>query len=164
MKRGMGARPLLKSDILLAQANTHSAAQAARYLNVSYNTYKKWARYFGVHETFKNPTGKGVHKGAPSWKTTYADTEKILRGEKIPPKTNRFRTVARILKFKFLDERCVICGESEKRITDGKATLLINFKDGNKDNWKHENLEMLCLNHFFLTVGDIVNRGRKFIY
>ncbi len=60
MKRGMGARPILKSDLDIAQANTRSAAQAARYLNVSYNTYKKWARYFGVHESFKNPTVKGA--------------------------------------------------------------------------------------------------------
>ena len=33
--------------------------------------------------------------------------------------------------------------------------LLLNFKDGNKKNYKKENIELLCYNHYFLTVGDI---------
>jgi hypothetical protein len=33
--------------------------------------------------------------------------------------------------------------------------LLLNFKDGNKKNYRKENIEFLCYNHYFLTVGDI---------
>ena len=32
---------------------------------------------------------------------------------------------------------------------------MLHFKDGNKKNYHLNNLEMLCYNHFFLTVGDI---------
>ena len=33
--------------------------------------------------------------------------------------------------------------------------LLLHFKDGNKKNYRGENIELLCYNHYFLTVGDI---------
>ena len=31
----------------------------------------------------------------------------------------------------------------------------MHFKDGNKQHYRIENLEMLCYNHYFLQVGDI---------
>jgi hypothetical protein len=33
--------------------------------------------------------------------------------------------------------------------------LLLHFKDNNKKNYKLDNIELLCYNHYFLTVGDI---------
>jgi hypothetical protein len=33
--------------------------------------------------------------------------------------------------------------------------LLLHFKDDDKQNYKLENLELLCYNCFFLTVGDV---------
>ena len=36
-----------------------------------------------------------------------------------------------------------------------KIPLLLNFKDKNKNNYRKENIELLCYNHYFLTVGDI---------
>ena len=48
-----------------------------------------------------------------------------------------------------------MCSFAERRVTDYKVPLLINFKDGNKKNWSLDNLEMLCYNHFFLHVGNI---------
>ena len=32
---------------------------------------------------------------------------------------------------------------------------LLHFKDNNKKNYKLDNVELLCYNHYFLTVGDI---------
>ena len=43
-KRGLGARPLLESEIKQVQKKARSAMEAARILGVSYNTYKKYAR------------------------------------------------------------------------------------------------------------------------
>ena len=48
MKRGLGAKPLLESEIKDAQKKARSAMEAARLLGVSYNTYKKYARKYGT--------------------------------------------------------------------------------------------------------------------
>ena len=47
-------RMLTKNMITDSQENTKSAAEASRWLGVSYNTYKKWAIYYGVFENHKN--------------------------------------------------------------------------------------------------------------
>ena len=62
-KRGLGARPLLESEIKGIQKKARSAAEAARLLGVSYNTYKKYAREYKVFEDLKNPSGIGIRKG-----------------------------------------------------------------------------------------------------
>ena len=54
-KRGIGARPLLESEIKSAQEKSRSAFEAARTLGVSYNTYKKYAQLYGIFENLKNP-------------------------------------------------------------------------------------------------------------
>ncbi len=45
-KRGLGAKPILESQIKAAQQNSNSAMEAARVLGISYNTYKKLNRFF----------------------------------------------------------------------------------------------------------------------
>ena len=40
--------------------NTISNAEAARWIGVSYNTYKKWANYYGLFESHKNQNGIGI--------------------------------------------------------------------------------------------------------
>ena len=59
-------RPLLQAEIELAIKNSKSAKGAARFLGVSYNTFKKYAQMYKnesgevLFETCKNPTGKGI--------------------------------------------------------------------------------------------------------
>jgi len=36
----------------------------------------------------------------------------------------------------------------------------LNFKDGNKRNWKLENLEFLCYNCYFLVIGDVFEKNQ----
>ena len=62
-KRGLGARPLLESEIKGIQTKARSAAEAARLLGVSYNTYKKYAREYKIFEDLKNPHGIGIRRG-----------------------------------------------------------------------------------------------------
>jgi hypothetical protein len=50
---------------------------------------------------------------------------------------------------------CYQCGFSEKRVIDYKQPLILNFKDGNKNNWKLDNLRMLCYNCYYLYVGNL---------
>ena len=45
-------------------------------------------------------------------------------------------------------EKCNNCGFEEKRLTDGKVPLVLDFEDGDRKNHKHENLRMLCFKPF----------------
>jgi len=53
-KRGLGARPIMESQIRAAQEKSKSALEAARTLGISYNTYKKYAKLYGIFEDLKN--------------------------------------------------------------------------------------------------------------
>ena len=54
---------LTKRTIETAIENTNSQSQAARWIGISYNTYKKWAKTYTLWEQHKNPSGKGIRKG-----------------------------------------------------------------------------------------------------
>jgi hypothetical protein len=64
------AKPLSKVQILAAQAKTKSNMAASRYLHVSYQHYKRWAKnyestepgYNNLFEQHKNQSGKGIPK------------------------------------------------------------------------------------------------------
>jgi hypothetical protein len=47
--------------------------------------------------------------------------------------------------------------ETEVSIQSNRVPLLLNYKDGNKKNWKQDNLELLCYNCYFLYIGDVYN-------
>ena len=53
---------ITKQMILNAQSKTKSNMEAARWLEVSYNTYKKWAKRFGIFEQHLNQEGVGIKK------------------------------------------------------------------------------------------------------
>ena len=65
--------------ILNAQSQTKSGRQASKWLGVSYNCYKKWAKYYGVFEQHLNQEGKGVKKG---WAVSTISVEDIISGKK----------------------------------------------------------------------------------
>ena len=64
------AKPLSKEKILAAMSQTLSNKAAARWMNVSYIHYKKWAKnydateegYPNLFEQHKNQAGKGIPK------------------------------------------------------------------------------------------------------
>ena len=45
--------------------------------------------------------------------------------------------------------------DQERRVLDYKIPLILHFKDNNKQHYRLDNIEMLCYNCFFLTIGDI---------
>jgi hypothetical protein len=63
----------------------------------------------------------------------------------------------RLFEEGYLQEECTLCGFNERRITDYKIPLLLNFKDKNTKNYRLDNLQVLCYNHYFLTVADVFN-------
>ena len=64
---------LTKKMVENAIENTKSNAEASRWLGVSYNTYKKWAKYYKIFNQHLNQEGKGIKKGWASYKIDIND-------------------------------------------------------------------------------------------
>lgn len=159
---------LTKDDILRAHRHTLSNKAAARYLGVSYNTYKSFAKTFVDDETGKtlfekhmNQAGKGIKKHLGGYGTTAAKRSikaplmDVLEGRIDISHYTVDILKARLIQEGFLVEECSCCGFNERRVVDYKVPLVLNFKDKNKKNWKRENLEFLCYNCYFLNIGNI---------
>jgi hypothetical protein len=67
---------------------------------------------------------------------------------------------ARLLSEGKLVEVCNSCGFSERRVTDQKIPVILNFKDGNKKNWHLDNLEFLCYNCSYLYAASPIDEKR----
>ena len=156
-------KPLTKEQIVAAMGMTKSNRAASRWLNVSYIHYKKWAKLYKDETTGKtlfevhlNQEGKGIKK----WIGNHGKTpplQDLING--IIPMTNFSPTKIKKGLFEegYLQEECTLCGFNERRITDYKIPLLLNFKDKNTKNYRLDNLQVLCYNHYFLTVADVFN-------
>lgn len=159
--RGTGAKPLLEWEIKDAQTKARSAFEAARILGVSYNTYKKYARLYGILEDLKNPSGIGIPRINPkTGKIHHLDD--ILNG--LYPNYPIWKLKSRLLNQGYMKEECSCCEFSEKRITDHKVPLILEFLDGNRKNHKYDNMRLICFNCYYLTVGNIVGRKANLYY
>jgi hypothetical protein len=150
-KRGLGAKPLLESQIKAAQEKSRSAFEAARTLGVSYNTYKKYAKLYGLFEDLKNPYGIGIEK-AKKIKNKKYHIDDLIAGKHVRYPLHKFKN--KLFDSGYVPKVCGSCGFGEERVTDGKMPLLIDFLDGNLNNRVLDNIRPLCYNCFFLLVGD----------
>jgi len=159
---GRSKFPLLKKDIEEANASTKSCSQAADHLGVAYNTYKKYAKMYGLFEEQKNPSGKGIRTGYNLHKGKYA-LDDILEGKY--PEYDPLKLKKRLIKNGYREEKCEICGFDEERITDGKVPLYLNHKNGDQSDHRAENIELICWNCAHQVVGDeILQDKRLMIY
>jgi hypothetical protein len=156
-------KPLSKEDILRAMRFTKSNRAAARYLGVSYQHYKPWAKQYKINdgdidslslfELHKNQSGKGIPKFLPNRRKDPNVKEIVETGtgwESFTPEKIKSRLIAEA----YLKDECYSCGFNERRITDYKTPLLLRFKDNNKCNYLLANLELYCYNCYFLYVAD----------
>lgn len=155
---------LTKEQIVAAQSKTRSNKAAARYLSVSYPTYREWAKLYtdpktgkNLFESHKNQSGKGVPKFLRAKGKDPALLD-IIEGRVNPASFSPKKLKTRLIAEGFLKESCYYCGFSEKRVTDEKMPLILNFKDRNKKNYKKENIEMICYNCHYLYVGDVFSQ------
>jgi len=153
-------KPITKEQILASMAKTKSNMAAARYLNCSYVHYKKWAKLYeskthdNLFEQHKNQSGVGIPKFLRVGGKEPALMD-IIEGRANASSFTPDKIKYRLITEGYLDEKCSMCGFIERRVLDYKMPLLLNFKDDNKKNYKLENIELLCYNHYFLNVGDI---------
>jgi hypothetical protein len=158
------AKPLSKESIASAMDKTKSVRGAARYLNCSYQHLKKWMKLYKdeasgktLFELHKNQSGKGVPKflsHAPFGRKEPAILD-IINGVVDPSNFNPQKIKYRMIEGGYLKEECYKCGFNERRVLDYKIPLLMHFKNGNKQNYTLENVEMLCYNCYYLSVGDL---------
>ena len=139
------------------QKHAQSAKHCARLLGVSYPTYKKYAKMYGVFENCKNEAGVGIkklNKGRKSWAL-----ENILEGNN--PSYPNWKLKRRLLSSGYMPQVCANCGYDEPRVTDNKVPLLLDYMDGNRRNHKYDNLRMLCYNCWFQINGDLFGKAMR---
>jgi len=123
--------------------------------------YKKYAKVYADEETgvslyqkHMNQSGSGIPKfligksGEPSLK-------EIIEGNASPHSFTPQKIKNKLITEGYLLERCDRCTFEERRVLDYKMPLILHFRDSNKKNYRVENLELLCYNCYFLTVGDV---------
>ena len=150
------AKPLSKEQIVAAQAKTKSNMAAARYLHVSYQHYKRYAKLYKLFANHKNQSGKGIPKFLNHNAKEPALID-IIEGRVSAASFNPQKLKYRLITEGFLEEKCSCCGFDERRVLDYKIPLILHFKDKNTNNYFADNIEMLCYNCYFLRVADVFN-------
>jgi len=155
-------KPLTKEMILAAMNKTKSNRAGARYLNVSYQHYKKWAKlyesdkeeYKSLFDEHLNQAGVGIPKflnGGGKEPPLLDIIEGRVDASSFSPEKIKYRLVTD----GHLEEKCNCCGFQERRVLDYKMPLLLHFKDNNKKNYRKENIQFLCYNCYYLSIGDL---------
>ena len=163
MADGRPEKNLSKEEIQNAYDVNKSSMAAARYLNVSYNTFKKYAKLHNVWiKGGKNPSAKGIPKVHTHSKRKL-NLEKLLNGEMNGKIMNIKRLKDRLIRELVFEEKCDNCGFDEKRIADQRAPLVLTFADDNRQNYKLENMRLLCYNCRFLLVGNLTGIQKEYL-
>jgi hypothetical protein len=161
--RGRPSKFLTKEQVLAAQSKTLSNRAAARYLGMSYPTYKQYAKLYkdeatglSLFEAHKNEAGKGIPKflNNEKKKTGLID---ILEGRVPHYHFNPKKIKHRVIFEGLIAECCNRCGFAERRVTDHRIPLILHHKDRNARNYRLENLELLCYNCSFLYVTSAIS-------
>ena len=166
--KNLGGRPFLnltESQIRYAMENTWSNKGAARFLNVSINTYLRYAKMYidsqsgldlaELHKRKPRPKQEKLsNQDARRYDNGYKEKLRDILDGLYPdyqPRPLRKRLFASGL----IPMECSSCGWNECRITDGNYPFWIAFHDGNWRNKKLENLYLLCFNCYFLQIGSL---------
>ena len=150
------AKPLSKAQIVAAQAKTMSNMAAARYLHVSYQHYKRYAKVYNLFDGHKNQSGKGIPKFLNGGKKMPAMIE-IIEGRIAATSFDPNKLKYALIEQGHMIEECTVCKFNERRVLDYRIPLLLHFKDKNTNNYSLNNVQLLCYNHYHLQVGDIFN-------
>lgn len=155
---------LTKEQIEQAMRVTPSNNAAARYLGVGIQCFKKYASMYydetgekTLYEKHKNWYGIGIPKGFAKAKESTALMD-ILEGKVSPASFTAEKLKKELIKEGLIEEKCESCGYCQKRELDYKVPVILTFRDGNKRNWKRENLFLLCHNCYYLQIGDIYSK------
>ena len=158
----MPAANVISKEMCLAAMNkTQSVKAAARYLNCSYQHLKRYMKLYQDVETgmtlfdkHKNQSGKGIPKFLSSKGKEPALLD-IIEGRIDASSFSPEKIKYRLITEGYLEEECDKCCFQERRVTDYKVPIILNFKDKNKKNYNKENIHFLCYNCYFLYIGNV---------
>ena len=156
-------KSITKEMVLSAMDKTKSVRAAARYLNCSYQHLKKYMKMYkdengvSLFEVHKNQCGKGIPKFLSNSQFSKNDPAilDVIEGRVDASHFNPQKLKYRMITDGYLKEECANCGFHERRVSDYKTPLIMHFKDGNKQHYGMNNIEMLCYNCYYLMVGDV---------
>ena len=146
---------LREEDILEAMKYTKSNNEAAKYLGISYPTYKKYAKAFvdpitgkTLWETHLNQSGLGTSRpNLSSFKEESLD--ELLRPNQTATEKRIASLKIKLLADGRLGQACSCCGYDKVRKLDNRSPLLLHFKDFDRSNWSQDNITLLCYNCAF---------------
>lgn len=128
-----------EQEFITTCQNSLTMAEAARKLNMHFNTFKRYATKFGCYST--NPGGKGTSKPRPR----KILTKDILLGKY--PDYETYKLKMRLIREGYIEDKCQYCGWSEKRKPEDEFTPCeLHHADGNPRNHLLSNLRMCCPN------------------
>ncbi len=156
---------ITKEHVEIAMHHTSSNSAAARYLGITFGTYKKYASLYkdingiSLYDKHNNRGGIGIKKA--NGKKLY---EKLLRevvtGKIIPPDFRVKYLKERLVTEGYKIACCEQCGYKEKRKLDGKVPLILTFRDADKKNWLLYNLQFLCYNCYYISISDVFSESQ----
>ena len=144
---GEMGRPSLnitKKQINYAIQSTQSMKKAADYLNVSYKTFKKYAKIYELWAPLSS--NKGIRRNSFSNTFGKYDIGAILSGE-YPSPYREEKLMLKAFREGMIECKCSNCSADyshwEKK---SPPPLVIDFLDANPTNTRIENIRILCFN------------------
>jgi hypothetical protein len=77
------------------------------------------------------------------------------------PQYPREKLLRRMVVSGYAVEKCNHCDYSQKRPTDLKTPLILHTINGIANDYRLDNLEILCFNCYFILVGNLKSRDLK---
>jgi hypothetical protein len=158
---------LTEAQIKYACDNTTSNAEAAKWLHISFATWKKYAKSYIDEATGKTlyeihkengfakrlvlPQTRYRRKASAPWAFQPIPIDDIFANKHLNYSHRTFKQ--RLIKEGWMQERCSCCGFQERRSHDYEMPLKMHWVDGNKQNYALENIQLICFNCYFIHVG-----------
>ena len=136
---------LSKHNIELAIKSTQSMGQAALYMGVAKNTFKKYAKLHGLWKPITN--FKGIRKTGNVGSQLKHDLKSILEG-KNPNPYREDTLLNKGIREGDIACKCGNCGADFSHIdtANRQPPLILDFLDRNTQNTNIDNLRALCFN------------------
>lgn len=142
--RGAGYRPLLRSEIEEAKKHSIFCSQQAKFLKVHITTYKKYAKALGLWEPMPKAKGKKHPQNPDGGKYPL---NRILTGDfNGHPSVTDWMVKRKVLRAGTFPLKCAVCEYDKKRLGGTFPILLLDHIDGDRKNFKLDNLRLLCWN------------------
>jgi hypothetical protein len=143
-RTGRPSANLTPQRIEWAIKSTQSMRQASIYLNVTYNTFKKYAERYNLWKPVES--SKGIKRSSSA--KLGQSINKILSGEN--PNPYRDDTLLKkAIREALIKCECSSCG-ADFNIESKSPPLMLDFLDKNTQNTHIDNLRALCFNCIYI--------------